>query len=360
MASEEHLRILEQGVKAWNQWREENPEIWPDLSGADLENLFKEEVAAGIESEVRRRIFLGSKGYGANLSGINFAGASLWGARAQFVNLSGANLAKTDLTRANLRYADLSEADLSDASLYEADLYFTNLSGATLVNTSLLRARLVETNLENAKLDHCYIHGVSVWGLKLNDATQQRNFVISNPNNPEEPPVTVDNIEVAQFVYLLLNNRKIRDVIDTITSKVVLILGRFTSERKAVLDAIRDELRKRDYLPVLFDFEKPVSRDLTETVRTLAHLARFIIADITEPRSIPQELQAIVPDLAVPVQPLLLEGSTGEYGMFQDLKRKYHWVLSVYEYKDLNDLLASLGEEVITPAETKAKELEKR
>jgi hypothetical protein len=57
--------------------------------------------------------------------------------------------------------------------------------------------------------------------------------------------------------YLLLHNQKIRDVIDTITSKVVLILGRFTPERKEVLDASRDELRKRDYLPVLFDFDKP-------------------------------------------------------------------------------------------------------
>ena len=40
--------------------------------------------------------------------------------------------------------------------------------------------------------------------------------------------VTTDDIEVAQFLYLLINNKKIRNVIDTITSKVVLILGRFT------------------------------------------------------------------------------------------------------------------------------------
>jgi hypothetical protein len=70
------------------------------------------------------------------------------------------------------------------------------------------------------------------------------------------------------LIYLLLNNQKIRDVIDTITSKLVLILGRFTPERKIVLDAIRDELRKRSYLPVLFDFEKPSNRDVTKTVST--------------------------------------------------------------------------------------------
>ena len=46
-------------------------------------------------------------------------------------------------------------------------------------------------------------------------------------------------------------------------------LGRFTPERKTVLDALRDELRQRNYLPIVFDFEKPASRDLTETISTL-------------------------------------------------------------------------------------------
>jgi hypothetical protein len=145
-------------------------------------------------------------------------------------------------------------------------------------------------------------------------------------------------------------------VIDTITTKVVLILGRFTLERKAVLDAIRDALRQHDYLPVLFDFDKPTSRDLTETISTLAHMARFIIADITEAKSIPQELQAIVPNLpSVPVQPLLLT-SDREYGMFESIKR-YPWVLDTYYYDNLNEVLVSIEDKVISPAETKAREL---
>jgi len=82
----------------------------------------------------------------------------------------------------------------------------------------------------------------------------------------DEPVITVDNLEVAQFIYLLSKNEKIRDVIDTITSKIVLILGRFTPERKQILDSLRKELRNRGYSPVLFDFEKPASRDLMETV----------------------------------------------------------------------------------------------
>ena len=36
MANEEHLRIIKQGVEAWNRWRKENLEIMPDLSKANL------------------------------------------------------------------------------------------------------------------------------------------------------------------------------------------------------------------------------------------------------------------------------------------------------------------------------------
>jgi hypothetical protein len=171
----------------------------------------------------------------------------------------------------------------------------------------------------------------------------------------EDPTITVDDIELAQFLYLLLNNAKIRDVIDTMTSKVVLILGRFTKQRKRVLDALREALRAHNYSPVVFDFAKPASRDTTETVSLLAHMARFIVADITSARSIPQELEHVVRDLpSVPVQPLLAR-SASEYGMFESLQR-LPWVLPIHRYESLNDLLRSVEARVIAPAEAKVNE----
>src|SRR5262249_3183052 len=145
-------------------------------------------------------------------------------------------------------------------------------------------------------------YGVSAGRLEL-EGTKQENLVITRDDGPA---ITVDNIEGAQFIYLLLHNKKIRDVIDTLGKKAVLILRRFTADRNAALDALREELRKRDYLPILFDFDKPASQDLTATVSTLAHLARFIIADLTDPSSIPYELATVVPTTPVPVQPILL------------------------------------------------------
>jgi hypothetical protein len=201
-------------------------------------------------------------------------------------------------------------------------------------------------------LSSCAIYGIAAWDVHLEGAKQE-DLVITLPN---QPMITVDNLKIAQFIYLLLNNKEIRDVIDTITSKVVLILGRFTSERKRVLDALREELRNHDYLPILFDFEKPTNRDITETVSTLAHMARFVIADITQAKSIPQELERIVQGLpSVPVQPLL-QARAKEYGMAEHYWR-YPWVLNIYRYRDVEHLRQSIQKCIIEPAEQKAKDL---
>ena len=123
-----------------------------------------------------------------------------------------------------------------------------------------------------------------------------------------------------------------------------------------MLNAIREELRRRNYLPILFDFEAPASQDFTETVSTLAHMARFIITDLTEAKSLPQELQRIVPDLpSVPVQPIL-RASAEEYSMFEHFTR-YPWVLETYRYVSVEEVIASLAEKVVAPAELKANEL---
>ena len=38
----------------------------------------------------------------------------------------------------------------------------------------------------------------------------------------------MDNIRLAQFIHLLMKNKEVRQLVDTITSSAVLILGCFT------------------------------------------------------------------------------------------------------------------------------------
>jgi hypothetical protein len=341
MANDKHVALLKQGVAAWNAWRDEHPVgmdlIGADLSGADLKRVHLSEANlswANLSGAVLKGVML----IEANLQQANLSGAELNGARLGKAKLGGANLSGANLQLANLAFADLSEA---------------NFCGADLRGARLQGAILLKTDLTGADLTGCQVWGVSAWGLKLEGAKQQ-NLVITDTYEPE---ITVDDIEVAQFIYLMLNNQKVREVIDTITSKVVLILGRFTQERKPVLEALREELRQRNYLPILFDFEKPRSRNTDETITLLARMGRFVVADISDAKSVLQELRAIVPDLpSVPVQPIIL-AMQEEPGMF-DFYRNFRSFLNVHRYASQEQLIADLGEKVISPAELKVLDLQ--
>lgn len=400
MSDQTHLELLHQGVDAWNAWRAAHPELQPDLSGADLSglelagaylvhadlrgadlrgtNLNRAKLAAAdlrgttrLDGANLYRAILSSARLEdavldaaalreAQLNGTLLTGASLRGADLRGAFLTRAELSGADLAGARLLGADLEGAVLVGARLEHADctqvrLHRADLSKAQLVGTRLERASLVDTSLVEARLSDCTIHGVSVWNVDLAGAAQERLVVTA----ADEPRVTVDDLEVAQFIHLLLVNRKIRNVIETITSKAVLILGRFTAERKAVLDELRLALRGHDLLPILFDFDRPATRSLQETVGTIARLSRFVIADITDPKSIPQELLGIVQTTpSVPVQPILLEGAQ-PWSMFESIA-VYPWVLPVLRYRDRDDLMDRLRERVVEPAQAKARELEKR
>jgi uncharacterized protein YjbI with pentapeptide repeats len=196
-----HVKLLRQGTPVWNDWRKNNPALVADLRRADLRGL-----------DLR----------GANLSRVNLRGADLRRADFNGADLRGADLRRADFNGADFNGADfngadLRGADLSQASLYKANFYDANLSGAKLIRTQLIR-----TDFCHAELTGSSIYGISAWDVKLDANTKQGDLIITRP---DEPAITVDNIKVAQFIYLLLDNREIRDVINTITSKAVLILG---------------------------------------------------------------------------------------------------------------------------------------
>ena len=328
-----------------------------DLAGANLDHAIL--VDANLRSaslpgaDLTKALFRNTAFFNADLSGAHFGqGDWLEGLGFNDANMAGAHMNQVVGRDASFDGATLTGVELRGASLVGASFVKTNLSSADLTGADLSRARLVDTTLEAARLDGCRVYGVAVWQARL-DGAHQHDLVVT-PN--DTPPVTVDDLELAQFVYLLLNNRSVRRVIDAITSKVVLIVGSFSSERKAILDTLRAALREANYTPILFDFEKPANRDMTETVSTLAHMARFVIADLTDAKSVRQELERVVPDLpSVPVQPLLMTGDV-EFAMF-DHVRRYPWVLEPVRYESQDALIASLGTTLIPNVEAAVKRL---
>jgi Pentapeptide repeats (8 copies) len=281
MANQKHLDVLKMGVTAWNKWREENPGLRPDLSGALVNapligdwnskeaRQLRELKYLSVDVAPRQtgRLFLPQPNFGgADLSRADFSGVT---SNSQ---ASKARISVTQISGMPTSWRQTSQgpwANLGEANLREANLASADLTGC----------QLVQTNLKRANLSGCRVYGISAWDVRLDEATKQENLVITPKG---ESAITVDNIKVAQFIYLLLNNQEIRDAIDTITSKAVLILGRFSGERKPALDALRDELRKpeHNYLPIMFDFSPSANQTTIETIKTLASMARFVVADL--------------------------------------------------------------------------------
>lgn len=405
MADREHLYLLQQGRDTWNKWKALNPDVYPDLTeanlnGADLSDtdlsrvhfarsaLFRADfdradlteadlreagldratlIEANLSQADLRGAYLNEADFrGANLTRAKIGGSNLFGAKfndadlteiylrganLKGANIRSANLRKANLIDANLTYTDFTGTNLSRANLSGANLTGANLSGVDLTGADLSCAILVSADMTNSKLQDCTVYGIAAWDVQLNGA-EQYNLRIT-PGN--QSFITVDNLKFAQFIYLLLNNVEIRLAINMLTTKAVLILGRFSDKRKPVLNAIREELRKQDLLPILFDFDRPSSQTVRETVRTLAQLSYFIIADLTEQSSIAEELEIIIPGLVVPVKPLLATSQKREFSMFKGYG-VFDWVLPIYRYVDIPDLLTNLEKQVIEPARQKALE----
>jgi uncharacterized protein YjbI with pentapeptide repeats len=390
MPDEEHLKMLKQDVEQWNKWRLENA-IKPDLSGANLigANLLRAHLidaylsfadlsgANVIDANLSGANLIGANLNGANLSGAYLSGANLIGAYLSGANLSGANLSFANLggaylsganlngvnltgaklIRAYLGGANLSGANLSGAKLIGANLIGANLTSADLSDADLSRTSFVETDFTKATITGCRTYGASAWNVTL-VGTVQHNLIITKEG---EPIVTVDDLEVGQFICLILNNTKIRNVIDTITSKAVLILGRFSDpQRKSVLDGLREGLRNFDLLPIVFDFDRPTDKDCTETVQTLAGMSMFVIADLTSPKSTPLELETTVKQFKIPYIPIIdISADPRPFAMLVDSQKSFHWVLPTLKYESKEDLLdgENLNTYIIEPAFAKREQL---
>ena len=336
MANQAHLSLLNTGMKAWNDWRKSHSrgrnKIVPDLSRAPLEGMnlrgYDLTRANLWQAQLRRTDLRKADLSYAQMSGADFSGA----------NLSRSQVCFAILSRARLTDANLSRADLRGSSLRRANLQRANLTGAILRHVSFAGA-----DIQDARLNGAEVYGAGVWGMKGKPAEQEGLIIQAALDSP---PITINDLDTAQFLFILLDNPKIANVIDAASCRTVLILGRFTAARKLVLDAIKTRLLERNFVPVLFDFEKSKSRDLTETVASLANMSCFIIADLTEAKSIPQELSHIVPYLpSVPVVPLSLK-SDRPYAMFEHFVR-YPWVQPAVQYSDLNHLLSIFDEQVL-------------
>ncbi len=155
MVVQEQLEQLIHNINEWNQWRQRQPEIGPDLSGSYLggANLSRANLSKANLS--------GADLSGADLSGADLSGADLFRAYLSRANLNGANLSGAYLAEAYLTETDLCGANLSEADLSEAYLY-----GAYLIDTNLSRAYLCKANLSHAYMSRTFLGELDLCSVK--------------------------------------------------------------------------------------------------------------------------------------------------------------------------------------------------
>jgi uncharacterized protein YjbI with pentapeptide repeats len=145
MANAKHLQSIKKSVDSWNLWREQNPDIVPDLSKADLRGL--------------------------NLQNVNLKNAQLKETKLNFSNLSGANLDSANMEKCKLQEANLQRANLQNAKLNGAGMLESNLQYADFTNANLEGAQFnedvtfIQSKLNGANLS--WATGLSFSQIKL-------------------------------------------------------------------------------------------------------------------------------------------------------------------------------------------------
>ncbi|MCE9622201.1 MAG: pentapeptide repeat-containing protein [Actinomycetia bacterium] len=371
----------------WNKMRTEEP----NLSEADLRNV-----------DLRGYRLAGVNFWGADLSRANLAGAYLENCNFVRSKLRGTNLKRVravevdflgaDLSRANLSTgvfhgarmetavlrgtvavgADFAGASLAGSDLSRSCFVFAHMPGANLAHcdltnadfrrTDLTEAQLIGANVEGVDLSGSSVYGINVWSVQgvPSDSTElsisvpfrgisTARIVDGRVMRPTFNAVTVDNLQLAQFVHYLLSTTELGSLIDLLNSRVVLILGRFTGDRLSVLHDIRTCLRSLGYAAIVFDFARPVDLGFGETIMALAAISAFVVCDVTDAVEARTELANILKELpSVPVKPILRSGEP-LYSTFSDHAARSSLALPVLEYADSHDLRGRLVDEVILP-----------
>jgi len=191
MVNEEHITLLQQCVTTWNMWRDNNPDIKPNLSeailagydfdhinlsqanlrgvilcglhssGWDYFDYYHENIYA-VEANFRASDLRDAKLNACHLSRSNFSNADLQGAELCWTdlkeskfcnaNLSQAKLSKSGFHAADLRWANLRGADLTDACFDGANFSGACLESVDLCGADLSYANLIDTDFNRADL----------------------------------------------------------------------------------------------------------------------------------------------------------------------------------------------------------------
>lgn len=335
----EYLDILKSGSHEWNTWRKEHQNEVAFFSNENLD---------------------GQNFDGYHLTFCHFYDVSLKGCGFGFAELTWSSFFNCKLNGSKIYNPKIAPPTFHDG-LRGVNTRWTVFANCDLENVDLRGALLEGVHFQNcnfkgANISKSRIYGISSWGNIVDDSTIQDDLIITQY---DEDNIEVSNFEVAQFLSLLISNKKLKGIFETLNSKLVLILGRFSSERKPFLDRLMLELKHKRLVPVLFDFEKPRTMDFIEPILSIALLSKFVVADVTDPKIILEELTVIVRNSSTVIIPILEEAQIEPVTLI-NLRINHRSISETFYYENANDLISNSLSEIIEKGYELFEELNKR
>ncbi len=391
-----------QGIDIWNHWREENPKAQIDLRLAKLSRMNLDGVKLDYanlweadlhESSLKEANLVGANLSQAHLDKANLSKAHLHGADLSYarlyettldeaslwiaqldhanisnasvvkVNLSGARLTNSQLSGSNFSESIFSGADLRGANLLGANLRSADFKGANLSGVDLCQADirfadltcaiLVGAKVDQANISECHVYGVHTWDLEGDFAEQKDLFL----TRTWEAPITLDNIQIAEFVNPILHKPGLRNATHAPVFNSILFLGRFSDfDRYLLLQGLKEQVRRIHLSPVVFNLDFAESSALYPKVKTLAGLTLFVIVDVSQCGSDLAQLDAVLPEHPTPVVPIYQKDDSA-HAILDAMQTKYPWVMKAVPYSRADDLLQGWRTLILEPAISKRNEL---
>lgn len=139
------IKLLDEKPEAWNEWRSDNENIWPDLSGMDLSG-----------KDLSCRVF----------HYVKFTGANLIGTKLNNCNLSSADFTFAQMQNSTINDTFAEWASFSDACLDNATIMGSNFEKARLDRASMIKVNAANTSfymaiLDKTNLTEAYLSGTS-------------------------------------------------------------------------------------------------------------------------------------------------------------------------------------------------------
>jgi uncharacterized protein YjbI with pentapeptide repeats len=152
MAIDEHVAIFLKGEKAWNQWRQENRGVLPDLSGTDFAELLKSSSYWRDDREI-----LGPGDWITRGKKIIIFDVDLGFTNLDRCNLRGIRFSKVDFTYTTFGDGIVEEAEFINCLLEHSVFMPVQGSHAVFKRSTLSSFTIQSSNLDHAQFSDCRI-----------------------------------------------------------------------------------------------------------------------------------------------------------------------------------------------------------